>query len=159
MVGRPARVSPASDVGAATSAVPLADAPPGRVRPGLPADAPELGLARAATARAADLRVHLWSRGRQQTHLVAPARPGGNGREGWPAPDRPDWSYAAAGPWPTLPAEACEQAGAGARDGATGGPRRDPWPALPDDGELWAPAVTARDADRLARLDREQAGD
>ncbi|MFI2647998.1 hypothetical protein [Micromonospora fulviviridis] len=39
-------------------------------------------------------------------------------------------------------------------------PRHDPWPALPDDRGLWAPAVaTAGDADRLARLDREQAGD
>jgi hypothetical protein len=44
-------------------------------------------------------------------------------------------------------------------DRTAGVPRRDPWPALPDDRELWAPAVAARDADRLARLDREQAGD
>ncbi|WP_262285646.1 hypothetical protein [Micromonospora sp. MA102] len=43
--------------------------------------------------------------------------------------------------------------------GASGSARQDPWPALPDDRELWAPAVPARDVDRLARLDREQAGD
>ncbi|WNM38203.1 hypothetical protein RMN56_24110 [Micromonospora halotolerans] len=55
------------------------------------------------------------------------------------------------GSWRTLPHAA--------GDRAAGVPQRDPWPALPDDRELRAPAVPARDADRLARLDREQAGD
>ncbi|KAB1903864.1 hypothetical protein [Micromonospora sp. AMSO31t] len=99
---------------------------------------------------------------------MAPARPDGDGWAGRPASDRPDWTGAAAGPWPALPAEAGEQAGSGGTGGRAGGatrvgaggvPRWDPWPALPDDRELWAPAVTAGDADRLARLDREQAGD
>ncbi|MFG3298353.1 hypothetical protein [Micromonospora chersina] len=62
-----------------------------------------------------------------------------------------------------MPEEAGEQAGDRAVDSARHeagrAPRRDPWPALPDDRRLWAPAVTAGDADRLARLDREQAGD
>ncbi|MET8233158.1 hypothetical protein ABZS77_21070 [Micromonospora sp. NPDC005298] len=35
----------------------------------------------------------------------------------------------------------------------------DPWPALPDDEPLWTVAASAPDAARLARLDREQAGD
>ncbi|WP_433281069.1 hypothetical protein [Micromonospora sp. CA-244673] len=101
------------------------------------------------------------SLGRQQTHPnpTAPAHPRGTGGEGWPRPDRRYWAGAAAGPWPALPAEADEQVGGAAGGGAGGVPRRDPWPALPDDRELWAPVVTARDADRLARLDREQAGD
>ncbi|MGW9194494.1 hypothetical protein [Micromonospora chersina] len=68
-----------------------------------------------------------------------------------------------AGPWPPLPAGAGEQTddrtGGTAQDGAARVARRDPWPALPDDRGLWAPVVTAGDADRLARLDREQAGD
>ncbi|WP_091305746.1 hypothetical protein [Micromonospora chersina] len=68
-----------------------------------------------------------------------------------------------AGPWPPLPTEASEQTddrtGGTAQDGAARVAGRDPWPALPDDRGLWAPVVAAGDADRLARLDREQAGD
>ncbi|MEU0152150.1 hypothetical protein [Micromonospora fulviviridis] len=109
--------------------------------------------------------MHLLSLGRQQTHPnpISYATRTGDGRAGWPASDRPGWSGTAAGPWPPLPAEAGGQtgdrAGGSAHDEAAGLAQRDPWPALPDDRGLWAPAVTARDADRLARLDREQAGD
>ncbi|WP_225854750.1 hypothetical protein, partial [Micromonospora sp. ALFpr18c] len=35
----------------------------------------------------------------------------------------------------------------------------DPWPALPDDGPLWALPTAAWDTAQLARLEREQAGD
>ncbi|MFG3580150.1 hypothetical protein [Micromonospora chersina] len=105
------------------------------------------------------------SLGRQQTHPnpIAPAARTGDGGVGWPVSDRPGWIGAEAGPWPTLPAEAREQTGdraaGSARHEANGLSRRDPWPALPDDRGLWAPVVAPGDADRLARLDREQAGD
>ncbi|MDZ5442161.1 hypothetical protein U2F26_05355 [Micromonospora sp. 4G57] len=73
-----------------------------------------------------------------------------------------------AGAWPALPAEATRSAPPGVPPAGpswpagTGLPRagehpRDPWPALPDDRELWAPAAPAGDAARRRRLDREQA--
>ncbi|MEU5530256.1 hypothetical protein ABZ744_25305 [Micromonospora chersina] len=163
--GRTLRLHPAAAVNPSAPAAPLADAATRRVRPGLPADLPEPGAARTATPRAGDLRVHLLSSGRQQVHpnLSAPAHGTANGTAGQPASDRPGWIGAAAGPWPMLPAEAREQTGdraaGSARHEANGSPRRDPWPALPDDRGLWAPVVAPGDTDRLARLDREQAGD
>jgi hypothetical protein len=75
-----------------------------------------------------------------------------------------------AGAWPALPAEPTRSAPPGVPPAGpswpagTGLPRagehpRDPWPALPDDRELWAPAAPAGDAAHRRRLDREQAGD
>ncbi|MFG3601096.1 hypothetical protein [Micromonospora chersina] len=162
---RTVRLHPAAAANPSTPAGPFADAPMRGVRPGLPADLPNRGGARASTPGTDDLRVHLLSSGRQQVHpnLSAPAHGTANGTAGQPASDRPGWIGAAVGPWPTLPAEAGEQTGdqiaGSARHEANGLSRRDPWPALPDDRGLWAPVVAADDADRLARLDREQAGD
>ncbi|GGR94899.1 hypothetical protein GCM10010169_44370 [Micromonospora fulviviridis] len=176
MAGRTGRVHPATAGDPPVPVVPLADTATGRVRPGPSVGAPELSSARTAASRGGagtgasdELRVRLLSLGRQQTHpnpLAAAIGDGSTGRPArgtagpGPAPDRPDWTAAAAGPWPALPREAGDTGLRGAQPHGTAGvPRRDPWPALPDDRGLWAPAVTARDADRLARLDREQAGD
>lgn len=159
--GTASRAPSPSDAGAPTSAAPLT----GRNRNGRPVDAPGIGTGGTTTAGGRDLRVHLLSLGRQQTHPnpIAPAAQTGAGADGWPLPGRPHWTGTVAGPWPELPAEAGERIGDGAvgsaHDAAAGSLRRDPWPALPDDRALWAPVVTAGDADRLARLDREQAGD
>ncbi|MFF4808335.1 hypothetical protein ACFY03_08955 [Micromonospora chersina] len=107
----------------------------------------------------------LLSPGRQQTHpnLTAPAGLTECGTGERPNLHQRFWTGTAAGPWPPLPAEAGEQTGdratGTARHEADGLPGQDPWPALPDDRGLWAPVVTAGDADRLARLDREQAGE
>ncbi|MFC0032870.1 hypothetical protein ACFFMM_25430 [Micromonospora chaiyaphumensis] len=124
---------------------------PGNGRSG---DAPEVGTGGTAVARAGDLRVQPSSPARRHAYPdpIAPGR--AHGRAG-----RPDRTGAAAGPWPALPAPAGENAGGTARDGRAGAPPRDPWPALPDDQELWAPVAGTPAADRLARLDREQAGD
>ncbi|GHJ53401.1 hypothetical protein Nm8I071_27080 [Nonomuraea sp. TT08I-71] len=159
--GRTLRLHPAAAVNPSVPAAPLAGATTRRVRPGPPADLPERGAARTATPRADDLRVHLLSPGRQQTHpnLTAPAGLTGSGTGQRPNLHQRFWTGTAAGPWPPLPAEAGEQTGGMAHDGPARVARRDPWPALPDDRGLWAPVVTAGDADRLARLDREQAGD
>ncbi|MEU4365806.1 hypothetical protein [Micromonospora chersina] len=162
--GRALRHHPAAAADPTVPTAPLADAATRPVSPGLPADPPIRG-ARTAAPRADDRRVHLSSPGRQHTHpnLSAPAHETDNGSARRPASDGPGWIGAAAGPWPALPAEAgeqtCDRAAGSTRDEATGSPGRDPWPALPDDRGLWAPVVTAGDADRLARLDREQAGD
>ncbi|MET8200159.1 hypothetical protein [Micromonospora taraxaci] len=40
-----------------------------------------------------------------------------------------------------------------------GSPAADPWPALPDDGAVWAVPGDVLDTAHLGRLDREQAGD
>ncbi|MCP2327993.1 hypothetical protein HDA40_006500 [Hamadaea flava] len=37
-------------------------------------------------------------------------------------------------------------------------PVADPWPQLPDDTELWSAVPPLFTTDRLARLDKEQAG-
>ncbi|MEV6968442.1 hypothetical protein AB0M47_25340 [Hamadaea sp. NPDC051192] len=37
-------------------------------------------------------------------------------------------------------------------------PVADPWPQLPDDAELWSAVPPLFTTDRLARLDKEQAG-
>ncbi|MET8908150.1 hypothetical protein [Micromonospora sp. NPDC004551] len=105
--------------------------------------------------------MHLLSLERQQVHPdpLAPPSRSGNGSAGRHGPDHPDPTRTSARLWPALPVEAGGQTGDQARDEGTSTPPRDPWPALPDDRELWTPAVAAYDADRLAWLDREQAGD
>jgi hypothetical protein len=68
--------------------------------------------------------------------------------------------------WPSLPAHVSEGAHGPARaavqpmDQPPAGPKPqiDPWPALPDDAPLWTIPTTGYAADRLARLEREQAG-
>ncbi|MFC4147465.1 hypothetical protein ACFO0M_14510 [Micromonospora mangrovi] len=54
--------------------------------------------------------------------------------------------------WPALPD------GGGATDGSAARWAGDPWPALPDDREVWTPPAPARDAAHLRRLAREQDG-
>jgi hypothetical protein len=99
--------------------------------------------------------------GRRST--PADARPA----DRWPAlPDAP------ADRWPALPQDAPGHRAApvppgwsagtdlqaGADAGASGPGRGDPWPALPDDGELWTLPAPAVDPAQLRRLDTEQAG-
>lgn len=71
----------------------------------------------------------------------AAATGGGNGR-GYATGPEPR-----GGTWPVGP------------EFAPGASAVDPWPALPDDEPLWTTSAPPSDAARLARLDREQAGD
>ena len=71
-----------------------------------------------------------------------------------------------AGEWPSLPARISAGTTSPARSAvrqaapAMEPPENpeDPWPTLPDDGPLWTVPMTGYAADRLARLEREQAG-
>jgi hypothetical protein len=68
--------------------------------------------------------------------------------------------------WPSLPAHTSLGAHSPVRPpvGSAAQPLNpaetppDPWPALPDDGPLWTVPMTGYAADRLARLEQEQAG-
>ncbi|MEV0428841.1 hypothetical protein [Micromonospora sp. NPDC050495] len=112
-----------------------------------------LGGAYAGGAAAAGLWGQLWSPGQQQT----PPEPGTAGGDG---PGVAPRGGTATGQWPALPDEdgARQARPPAARRAVPGTPVRDPWPALPDDRELWVPAASAADAAHLRRLDREQAG-
>ncbi|WP_319462335.1 hypothetical protein [Micromonospora sp. RTP1Z1] len=98
---------------------------------------------------------------------AAPVGPGREWSWRWTGPAEPP-PAPAAGAWPALPVEATRSGPSGVppsgRPGPTGTDRssvrdpRDPWPALPDDRELWTPAAPTGDTAHRNRLDREQAG-
>ncbi|OKI62427.1 hypothetical protein [Micromonospora sp. CB01531] len=140
-----------------------------------PRDGGPLGVGRADPA--AGLRIRLSALGGQQMHSNGGSgrtavRADGSGAASGPAVAAAEWSEraaasaarqrpprTAAGTWPALPDETRGAPPAGAPGAVPDGRgRRDPWPTLPDDRELWLPAASTVDAARLRRLDREQAG-
>jgi len=81
--------------------------------------------------------------------------------------DRTRAAYvSAAAEWPSLPAavsagETSPSRGAVRRAAdplPPSGPAEDPWPRLPDDTPLWTVPAAGHSAERLTRLEREQAG-